>query len=368
MNITVLQENLLPAVQDAMKFVSNKPQLPILSGIVIQAAEGNVLIQSTDIKVGFTTLLGGKIKEEGQCVLSGRVLLEFLNTLTAGPIEIQTDGMSVNMSQRAVQVKLESFPYSDFPPFPKPTGRGISLSVQEFTSLVDGISYAASLDETRPVLTSMQWRIENSVITAASTDGYRLAVNQITLPQERPSQTFLIPSKTAQEVVHILSRAKEKELQFEVSKELAQVFFHFGKTTILVRLIEGEFPEYERIIPPSFSVECIVDKEAWMGAIKTALVFAKESSSIISFQFKDSYCYVRSASQSIGQQEGKLELLSDPMEEEKTISFNGKFFLDALSHLPSEHVRFFMNEELKPAMLKTEKNEYPLNIIMPFKH
>ena|SRR5258708_1668927 len=176
----------------------------------------------------------------------------------------------------------------------------------------------------------------------------------------------LLPARALSEVMSVIAHTNTKTIHVSVSKELSQVFCTIGENTILLRMVEGEFPPYEKIIPESFSFETILNREEWMGALKTAMVFARENSSILSLEFTDGVCSIRSAGASVGENEASITS-SAKANEPKKISFNGKFLLDVLSHIEEPNIVFKMNDELKPGLLLVEGREYPLSVIMPFK-
>jgi DNA polymerase III subunit beta len=367
MNVTILQENLIAAIQDANHFSSHKPQLPILTGIAIRAKDGQLIIQSTDLKMGFETHLGAKVEQEGECVVPGKIIGEFLSSLNAGPLTLSLDKDILLVKQKQVKAKIPTFNVVDFPPFPQYSQTPITFDKETFLQLTSSVTYAASLDETRPILSSMLLSIDEGTATVVCTDGYRLTINKkedIGIV-EKPLK-LLLPAKAIQEVLYVLSRNTSKEILFGVSEELSQAFFFIGETSILVRLVEGEFPPFEKVVPQQLSFKTLFDRVSWITALKTSLIFAKESSSIVTMEFDGTNCTIHSSSVSSGENENVIES-SVAADEKKKISFNGKFLLDVLSHISTTHVVFQMNDELKPGVILPEDASYPLAVVMPFK-
>lgn len=367
MHITLLQENLLKVTQTAVRFTASRPQIPILTGIALRASNGKLTIQSTDLRVGFQTTIPVKITDEGEVVVPAKIFSEFLHSLTPGPVELKTDKETILISQNKIKVKLPSFSITEFPPFPEDSQSSFTLPVSQFVSCIDHTLYAASLDETRPVLASLLFQYENGELTCVCTDGYRLSVMK-----EKNEDTssiparVLLPARALQEVMSILAHSNTKTIQLSVSQELSQVFVTIGENTILLRMVEGDFPPYERIIPQSFAFETTLNREEWIAALKTAMVFARESSSILALEFTDGACRILSAGVSAGEHEGSISS-SGKTSEPRKISFNGKFLLDVLTHLEDSTIVFKMTDELKPGLLLPEGKEYPLSVIMPFK-
>jgi DNA polymerase III subunit beta len=366
MKITLLKENIFPKIQDASHFISNKPQLPILSGIFLSCRQSTFIIRSTDMKVGYQTMIGGKIEQEGECVVPARFLSETLASLKPGPVVLELQDNTLQISQGRVKAKLTTFSSQDFPPFPVISEEFCTLDTKAFLTAIEMTSYAASLDETRPVLASLLLAFEDSECTVVATDGYRLAVHPFAIPLVEKKRTVLIQAKMLSDVVRIIDKEKSKQTRFLVSSELVQAVFVAGDTTVLVRLTEGEFPPYQNIIPPSFTLIVPVDREDLIDGLKTCLVVAKESSSIVSLHIEPKTLTISGNSMNIGENEVGLDT-AYAGEEKRTISVNAKFLLDAVSKMTTKFIEFHVNEELKPVMVKPEGENPFVYIVMPFK-
>jgi len=366
MIITVLQENLLPKLQDATRFVSSKPQLPILSGVYLSCEEKHLIIRTTDLKVGFQTTVGGKVEEEGICIVPIRFLVELVASLRPGPLTLQLHENSLTVSQGKVKSTLTTYPSLDFPPFPQLGEKVSVMDKKKFSLSVEKIFYAASLDETRPVIASILLKIEESVCTLAATDGYRLAVEKFEVLENEKPQQVLVQAKMLSEIARIIGKASAKEVSLFVSVEMAQITFQVDDTIMMVRLTEGTFPNFQAIIPPSFSISTYIEREPLLHAIKTALVVAKESSSIISVEISKGIAKVSGVSQSVGENVTELES-TYAGEELRLIACNAKFLMDCLTRIDSDEVEFSLNEELKPIRIRVKDDENFTYIVMPFK-
>jgi len=367
MKVTLLQENLLKTVQQATRFIAGKPQIPILSGIYLSVKEGKLTYATTDLRVGFQTIEAVKMEEEGEVVVPSKVFSEFIATLTPGAVEIKTDGDILVVSQKKTKVRIPTFPPAEFPPFPEISGEEYEIPMDKFTSAIQSVIYTASLDETRPVLASLLLRIEDGTLICACTDGYRLSVAKDSLEELKGKEVkVLLPAKSMQEVMGLIAHSSAKTVRLSVSRELSQTFLTVGNFIVLLRMVEGEFPPFEKIVPQSFAFETTLDRTEWLSALKTAMVFAKDNSQVVTLEFTDNQCRVVSASASVGEQEGVIESTGKTSELKK-IAFNGKFMMDILTRLETDRVEFKMNDELKPGVLLPEGKEYPLSVIMPFK-
>lgn len=366
MKITLLQENLLTAIQQATRFIASKPPLPILTGLYLQVKKGGLMMRATDLRVGFQTKVGGKVIEEGQGVVAAKPLQELISTLRPGPLTLTTlaeGGMEVEWANG--KAKLQTFTVEDFPPFPSEDKDMMTFPRQQLLTLLESVLYAAGLDETRPILASVHLVIADGKLTGVCTDGYRLAVNGISVGEIPQSKNFMIPARMATELCYALSHTKEKNVRFGTSDKLVQANISFGDTSLFVRLVEGEFPQYQSLIPQSFQTEVNIGREEWMSALKTSMVFAKETSSIVTLMIDEKNCTIRSASSGVGENEIVIE--SQKTGKEQTVSVNARFLMDVLSHVKSETVVLKINDPLKPVVFIDEQQPEMTAIVMPFK-
>ena len=367
MEIIVLQENLIKTIQEATRFVAQKTQLPVLSGIYLQAGEGEIVIRSTDTKISFETKIGAKVLETGDIVVPAKIITDFIVSLSPGSVTLKTQDQYLLVSQGKLKAKIPIFTGQDFPLFPESAEKFLTLPLDEFIKQLKEVLFAASLDETRPVLSSVLVQISSEQVTMVSTDGYRLALSRKEIESDFEELEVLLSVKSLQELFYVCTRAVGQTIGLAVSKELSQAYFKLGDTLIFLRLIEGKFPPYEQVVPKDFLFSCVFEREGWIGAMKTALIFAKESSSIVTLKFKEQECFVSASGTGAGELDLSLGIKRNKGDGDFSISFNGKFIIDALLHLEEKYVIFSMNDETKPGVIQSEKSQYPLCVVMPFK-
>ncbi len=368
MKITLLQENIHKVAQDASRFISTKPQLPILSGLFLSTNKGELSIRSTDLRVGFHTKIGGKIEKDGDCVVNAKIFTELLGSLKAGSMTIMLDEGSLHLEQGRMKAKIPTLPAADFPPFPELSNDNYSIPAEKFFSQVEKTTYAASLDETRPVLASALLILEEKKLLVACTDGYRLVVHtsETGITEIDKPVSVLLSAKMLTEVSKALQRGRPQKVDFSLSSELMQVSLLAGETQILMRMTEGNFPPYQQIMPQSFLIRTFIDREEFLQALKTSMVFARESSSIVSFEIGNKQLKIVASGATAGENEIILDSSYEGREIKK-ISFNAKFVTDALLHIETERVELCMNDELKPVVIFPENSENYQTVIMPFK-
>jgi DNA polymerase-3 subunit beta len=198
------------------------------------------------------------------------------------------------------------------------------------------------------------------------TDGFRLS--RIVLPYSAAPQQFLIPAKALSEVVRIAVRKKVEEVSLTVSDKLKQVFLSFDGYSISMRLLEGQYPPYQKILPSELGIQVVFDTEEFQQKLKTASIFARESSGIITLMVKESELIIASTSSTYGNQESSVKVKHlTTFSGEQEIAFNSKYIQDFLATVKPKSVFFGMNESLKPAVFRPEGMEALTYVVMPFR-
>ena len=364
MKLFVLQENLQQVVQDLQRNIPHKPSLPILSCIYVTADESNTItFSATDLQIGIRSSIQGKVIEKGIAAIPAKIFIDYVSTLSAGEIEITLSGTSLTVQGKGSHAVIPCFSPTDYPVFPEKDGDEVLLPIELFTPLVQNTTFSSSADEARPILTSVLLALGEKTEVVA-TDGFRLS--RLLLNFTHPTQQLLLPAKALNEVLRIAQRKKVESVSFYVSEKLKQVFFSFAEVEVIVRLMEGEFPPYQKIIPADFQTEVTFDGGELAQKMKTALIFARESSGIIRFQVKGEELHIISSSTTFGNQESTLPLRVLKGGDQE-IAFNAKYVVDFLTVLKPETIWFGMNESLKPAVFRPEGMLDYEYVVMPFR-
>ncbi len=366
MIIKVLQENLSASLNNLTKAIPHKPQLPILSSILLEAKNNECTISATDLYFGVRSGVQADIHEEGTIVVPGKQFKEIISSLPKGVLTLEFKDKEFNILSEKTKTSLSCQVSDEYPPFPVIEGDEFDLSFTQLEKIEKLVSFSASLDQARPVLTAVLFKFSNEGLEVVTTDGFRLAILSLDNQDYQEEKVFLIPAKALSEVYRIVARLKVENVVFRISKELKQVFFSIEKVLVFIRLIDGKFPPYEKIIPSIFTTEVIFDTEELLENLKRATIFAKEASNIVRFEIKKNEVLIKSSSPSFGNYKGILKNVK-VTGEEKVIAFNIKYLIDYLSAIKQESQWFGMNESLKPAMFKPEVESSYKYVVMPFK-
>lgn len=366
MKIVTLQENLKTSLLQLQKAVPSKPQLPILSSILVSATEHSVSLSATDLYLGVKTSIAATIEEPGDIAVPAEIFKQLITSLPAGKITLHTTDKALIITTPHTKAQIPYQESEEFPQFPDVGGTQVEFSESELATVVTQTGYAFSNDASRPVYTSLLFSFENTQLTVVGTDGFRLAVLTLEGKQQMLGQKILLPAKSVQEVYRIAAQLKLRAVIGQFDLELKQAKFILDSTEMYVRMIEGEFPPYERILPTEFVYEVEVDRENLLAELKRAQFFARETSNIVRFSLEEGLLKIMARSPSYGEYHGEIEV-KNAQKEKLAIAFNGTYIVDFLSAQSDQTVLFMANESLKPALFQPESQRAFRYVVMPFR-
>jgi DNA polymerase-3 subunit beta len=280
----------------------------------------------------------------------------------------------VHLACGRYEANIAGIDAEDFPPIPAVSG-GPSFSIPAATlkEAINGVVFAAAPDDTRPVLAGALLKMGGGGLTLAAADGFRLAVRTVDLPDGGPELTMIVPAKTLTEVARLLSDSADDQVALNTTPNGNQVYFAFGKTEITSRLIEGQFPDYQRIIPTDAKTKVKVSTTDFLRATRAAAVFARDNSNIVRIECSPAKenaelalgsVLVKSTSAEMGDNEGNLDAVVDG--DDTQIAFNGRYLRDALEAIDTPEVLLQITGPSSPGIIKPagEPNGY-IHVIMP---
>lgn len=370
MKASCLQENLNKGLGIVTRFVSSRAQIPVLGSVLLKTEKGRLCLAATNLETGINFWIGAKIEKEGEVTIPARPLLEFVSSLPAEKLDLELSENLLKISSGTSQAAFNGASAQEFPPSPqKKETAAMNLPVADFFAAISAVGMAASQDEGRPVLTGIKWFWEERGLALAATDGYRLAVKKSLKKKEREdAPNWVIPSRALQEVAKITKELKGKEgeeIKIFPSKEESQIIFSLGEVEVAVRQIEGEFPDFAKIIPQSFTTKAILTKEDLLRAVRLSSIFARESANIVKFKIlpREGKLAVSANSPQVG--ENLCEVEAKIEGEEGEIAFNYRYLLDFLTAIEGEEIIFEMSGSLNPGVFKISGDDTYLHLIMP---
>jgi DNA polymerase-3 subunit beta len=378
MEISVLQEKLSKGMTSISKVVSSRPTLPILSNVLLVAESGRLQLFATDLNLGIRLWVGSKVKKEGKITVPAKVFSDLVSSFSPSTVNISAKDESLGVSCDGNKVRISGIAASEFPKLGKVSSKkGFTIEAASFKKAVERVVFAASTDETRPILSGVLWRIEGKNIQLVATDGYRLSLAVFNDKKDKGSNKWIntakkvigegiiIPSRAIKDVVRLLDEFGASELRLNLMQDQNLAVFSFGDCEVTTRLIEGKFPNYSQVIPKEQIGVAEIDVELLNKAVRTAAIFARDSANIIHWKIDGDKLVVSANAPSYGESESSVEITMSGDGGE--IAFNSRYLLEFLSILSSKTVSLGFKGSLDPGVfhLKGKHKDNFLHLIMP---
>ncbi len=367
MKIIVVQENLRNALAICSRAVANSNTLPMLGNILLQTKSGMLQMSSTNLEIGIAELVRCKVEEEGAVCIPARLLNEVVSNLPAEPVTISTEGVEVRLSAGKFRTTLKTVPVDDFPNVVDTLpAEAVSLPAEAISRAIEGVLFAVSTNETQAELCGVSLSVTSTGLVVAATDRYRLAecVVPVTGDRTLPVARVIFPTRAMAEVVRSLHVLGEGEAVVGIQEN--QAVFGIGNTTISTRLIDGQFPEYEAIIPKDFSVIVEASRQECAAALKAVSVFSKGAAGV-SVAYSESEQQLQFSARSQDAGEGVVEVEAKVSGGSDTALFNPRYMLDVMQFLTSKDVRVKLNSPTSAVVLEGADDPNYRYLVMPIK-
>ncbi len=379
MRVSLLSENLQKKILFVNHAISSRSQLPILLNFLMEADNGKFSISATDLEIGIIVDVPAKTEKEGKITVSAKTFTELIATIPSSKIALETNEEGLSLTGENTKTLFQTTPAEEFPALYEEKGKQIiTLKKEAIEKDFSKVVFAASPDQERPALSGVLIKEENSPagegFLLVATDGYRLSLKKQALQSAKKNPpaggttepiSMLVPSRVIRELIQMEKDEEETDVKVYASKEKNQIVFSHGDTTLIGRLIEAEFPNYEKIIPIDFSTKTIFEREDLQKAIKSGYVFARQTAGIIKLAIKKDKIVVSANAPSVGK--NTIEVEAKTIGEENEIAFNARYLLDFLSNTIGEAISFEMTGPLNPGVFKEVEDPSFLHLIMPIR-
>ncbi len=363
MKVQVLQEDLSKILNISSRFVNTKATLPILGNLLLIAQKTKLKISATNLEMSINTSIGAKVEKEGSVTVPARTFSEIISNLNQGQVDLSVDKEKLTISSQGFLSLLPTTPPNDFPSTPESlnTKKAFSMATSQLQEILSKVLFSASLDEGRPILTGVLFVFKDKELSLVASDGFRLSQKKINLGKKVEEKRIVIPKPFLLEFAKI---AKEQDsVLFELRESENQAVIKIGETYLATRLIDGIFPDFEKIIPTSPGISVSVDKNDLARAIKLASVFAREESGVIKMEVGEGYLKISSESKQVGLESSKIEAKVEGGT--LNILYNFKFIEEFLNVTQADDVQIKLTDATSPAIFVDPKDPDFLHLIMP---
>jgi DNA polymerase-3 subunit beta len=370
MKFQILQENLGKAVAITSRFASTRAQLPILGNILLTTKKSKVYFSSTNLEISASVQSGAKIEEEGEISIPAKVISELVANLPHETITLSAEKEQLKVSASGFSSTVLGMNSSDFPKVPNSIDKekAMSFSQEELAKALSQVLFATSTDETRPVLTGVLFQFKKKTLSLVATDGFRLSRKNLSVKTEEIHDDIVIPKTVLGELSR--TESDDENILLGIQEKEKQVVFGMGDTILSSRLLEGEYPDFEKIIPKELPIKVLVDKEEFMRAVKLASIFARESANIVKIKVLKDSIKVSAESGSAGSQETEVDVKTEGVgvsKKEFEIAFNYRFLEDFIHSVPGEEIKMEFSGVSTAAVFTDSTDESYLHLIMPVK-
>ena len=365
MHITFPKANLQKAINVLQKVSQNKTSSNLPGAIYMTTKNGQVELQGNDFELGIRLTIDGDIKEPGTLVVGSRYFQELIRKLPSDTIELYKpeDGNSLTITSGSSEFNLVTLHPDDFSLVEQIHDQDhVNIDSFAMKELIDLTNYAAATDEDRPVFTGALLEINENEVTMVATDTHRMAVKKITIdePATTPMRA-IIPTKTLAEVSRLLPT--DNPAMINIIWNRTQIVFNFEYIYIISRLIEGTYPEYEKVIPSQFDSSAVIDRREFAGAVDRVSLLAKDISyNVIRYDWSESNVTLSTQNTEIGmaKEDVAVEFKGTPF----TISFNGRYISDILRHSTGDNIHLFLKQN-GPVVIRQDNNPNYTYVVTP---
>jgi len=365
MNITIVRESLLKILQKSSYFTSNKiSDLKVLKAVLINANQDGVVIKTTNINESFSGEIGGKVYKTGSVLVDHKALMEIVKNLNDAKITLEKKQGQLTLIGKAGKIKLLSLNENNFPNPEKPQKTTPLASVLFLEKAVQFALLSCATDEARPILTGLCFDFRENETRLVSTDGFRMSLSRFDKAfPEYQEKKIIISGKSLAAVYKVF---KDKAFKASYCKQENSIVFEGGGISIVSKLLDGEFPPYEGVIPQSQDTKIVFKKEDLLQVVRSSSLFAKGGSNMLSLLISEKEVTVSSADTGVGEAVFKIEPVSFEGKENKIV-FNYRYLAEYLYNVSSEELVFKMTTAFAPGVFESKKDPGSLYIIMPIR-
>jgi len=363
-----MQENLARGLSVVSRAVSNR-SLPVLTNVLLKTEDAGLKLTATNLEIGITYWVPGKIESDGATSVPARLLTDLVNSLPGGePIDLELgDGETLHIRSGRFESNIKGISADDFPTVQTAGERPVTRIPQNvLRHALDETAFAAASDEARPILTGVLARFEGDQLTLAAADNYRIAVKTITILDPVEETSVVIPARALHELSRVLTDTDDP-VSVVLAHARNQILFHLEGVDLVSRLIDGQYPNYQSVLPASHSTRAVLDREELLRAVRPAALIAHESANIVKLGvgLDGDPGITVSANAEVGDHVGRIE--AEVEGDGTTIALNARFLADVLTNVDAEQFALELNGPLSPGVFKPLGDDRYVHVVMPLR-
>lgn len=374
MKLISVQENLKKGLSIVSHGTGKNINLPILNNILIKAHKNSIELISTNLEIGIIHKLRGKVEEEGEFTVDAKIITDYVNFLPSENVEIEEMDGELKIECENYKTKIKGESAKEFPLIPTVDQNNYySCGVSDLKKALNNVAFAVSNSENRIELSGVMFEFTDNRLIVVATDSYRLAERSIDIKSNSDfvNQKLIVPSRTVQELLRILSSYNNEDLAFEqdgavrISISDNQILFTIDSVELVSRLINGQYPDYKQIIPDKSKTEVIANKTELLRAVKAAAIFSKTGINDVNLEFKNNKIIISASSGHSG--ESRVDVDAELTGIDNEVAINYRYLVDGLNNIDSDKVKMKIVSSNTPCILTSEKEDNYLYVVMPIR-
>ncbi len=371
MKVSVSQQQLAQGLGIVSKAVSPRSTLPVLANVLLATDDGGLRLAATNLELGISSWVSAQIEEEGSITVPARLLTDMVGTLPNETVHITANlnNFSIEVRCGTTVSEIKGIDAQEFPPMPAADdSAGVRIKLSDFKEMIQLVTFAASTDETRPVLQGIQTILNGNEISMASTDGYRISVCKAALQESIAKPiTMIIPARALNELARIATD-KDSFVTLIMPEGRGQVVFRLETAELVSQLIDGSFPDYKAIMPRSFKSHTVLSTSTFLKACKSAEIIARNSNKVVRLTIQPNedrpgQLEVSALSEETGSNQSVVDATIEGPG--LVIAFNVFFLREVLEAIKTPSVVLETNDQKSPARVQAVGDDKFLHIIMP---
>jgi len=371
MKFTCEQDNLQKALNAVSRAIPNRSSLPITNHVLLESGKDQLIISATDAEtLAITYSIPANVGEQGALALPSRLLTDFVASLPPDMIDFGQKENTYQAQLKCAKNKssIEGLDPGEFPPIPKSSGTTFELSAKSFKDALNKVVFSAATDDSRPILTGVQFAISQNQITLAAADGFRLSVCKLDIKSESDLPSFVVPARALGELSRLLNELGDQNLSMKINEQNTQVEFDLGHSRMIAQLLQGTFPNYDQLIPNEWKTQIRISSKEFIRETKIASIFARDGSGIIRLSANPTgesagKLVIAAKADELGDNVGEIAASIDG--EELNIAFNSRYLMDALQILENEDLIIEGSSSQSPGVIKSISDDNFLHVVMP---
>lgn len=362
MKIICSRKELFEGVQTAGRAVSARSSLPILGHILIRTGEERVSLAATDLEIGVECTIPAQVEEAGSLTVPARVISEVLSTLPDTEISLSVDENNrVTIKWGTSDYEILGLPPEEFPMLPDVKDE-VSFKIEKakLKRAIQQTSFAVSQDESRASLTGILLQLHEEGLRFVSTDTHRLCLVDCELTESQGETQAIVPGRAMAELQRVV---EDEEGTVDVAVSHSQILFKSEQTLLISRLIEGQFPNFQKVVPQDHDKTLIIPTEQLQQSVRRAAIVARDDASRVVMRTDDAKLTITAESSTVGKAYEEVDVARDG--EDIEMAFSAKYMLDFLAVIDTEAIEMQLTGALSPALLKPQDSLDYTYVLMP---